>query len=399
MWIAKQLARNTNRSDWRSYFLIACVALLALLLAGASYSAFRSSQERTAARERQVHTLEILLETDRLRTAALQQVRGERGYLLTDDERFLEPYDEGRAIATASYARLLKLTSDNPEQQQRLANMRDEFGTLNTIVDAMIEQQRSGRHEEAIFYIRRGNDKDAIEAILREIDSLTEVERQLLDERSDLANIQAASNEQYQYILAIVGLLLLVLSISATFFVRRALAAENAARRELQRVASTDTLTSLPNRRSFMEALGRSIARAQADPERSLSVAIFDIDHFKRINDRFGHPAGDEVIREVGIRALSALRKRDLVGRIGGEEFAVILPRADIDTARIACERMREAIAGSPVVSGEAIIPFTASIGITEFQPGDEIDHIMARADAALYDAKTGGRNQVRLAA
>ncbi|MBX7483584.1 GGDEF domain-containing protein [Qipengyuania qiaonensis] len=399
MWIAKQLVRRTNRSDWRSYFLIACVALLALLLAGASWSAFRSSQERSAAREWQVHTLEVLLEADQLRTASLQQLRGERGFLLTNDEEFLEPYYDGRANTTNSYARLLELTADNPEQQQRLANMRNEFHTLNTVLEAMIEHQQTGRHEEAIFYIRRRNDKDAIEAILREIEGLMTVERQLLQERNHLAHVRATSNERYQYILAAVGLLLLALSIFATFFVRRALAAENAARRELQRVASTDMLTALPNRRSFMEALERSIARAEADPTRTLSVAIFDIDHFKRINDRFGHPAGDAVIREVGVRALSALRKRDLVGRIGGEEFAVILPRADMETARIVCERLREAIAGSPVVACDSIIPFTASIGIAEFQAGDEIDHLMARADAALYDAKTGGRNQVRLAA
>ena len=399
MWIAKQVARRSRGSDWRSYFLIGCVALLAVLLAGASYSAFRSSQDRSAARERQIHTLEVLLEADNMRTATLQQVRGERGFLLTGEERFLEPYEEGRKVAAASYEKLLLLTRDNPEQQQRLANMRDEFATLNTVFSAMIEQERTGRHEEAIFYVRRGNGKDAIDAILKEIDGLIAVERALLDERSELAQVRAQSNERYQYGLAAVGLLLLFLSLTATLFVRRAFAAEHEARRELQRFASTDALTTLPNRRSFIEALGRSIARAEADPERDLSLAIFDIDHFKRINDRFGHPAGDEVIREVATRALSALRKRDLVGRIGGEEFAVILPRADIETARIACERMREAIAGAPVVHGNSIIPFTASIGIAEFEPGDDIDHLMARADAALYDAKTGGRNQVRLAA
>ena len=399
MWIAKHVARRSRGSDWRSYFLIGCVALLAVMLAGASYSAFQSSQDRSAARERQIHTLEVMREADRLRTASLQQVRGERGFLLTGEDRFLEPFEEGRRAAAESYARLLGLTADNPEQQQRLANMRPEFATLNAVLDAMIEQERTGRHEEAMFYFRRGADKDAIEAILREIDALVAEEQALLGERSDIAQAGALANERYQYLLAGVGLLLLALAILATFYVRRAFEAEHVARRELQRFASTDALTALPNRRSFIEALGRSIARAEADPKRDLSLAIFDIDHFKRINDRFGHPAGDEVIREVGVRALGALRKRDLVGRIGGEEFAVILPRADLETALMVCERMREAIAGAPVVFGDAIIPFTASIGIAEFQAGDDIDHLMARADAALYEAKTGGRNQVRLAA
>ena len=116
----------------------------------------------------------------------------------------------------------------------------------------------------------------------------------------------------------------------------------------------------------------------------------------KRINDRFGHPAGDAVIKDVGKRAKQALRKRDLVGRIGGEEFGVILPNANLAAATAICERLRQAIAGNPVVREDAIIAFTASIGIAEFQAGDEADHLLTRADVALYDAKTGGRNQVR---
>lgn len=399
MWIAKQLARRSARLDWRSYFLIGCVILLALLLAGASWNAYSSSQERGVARDRQNHTLEVLFEANELRTASLQQLRGERGFLLTNDEQFLEPYINGQKVAAESYARLIELTADNPEQQLRLANMRDEFGTLETVLGAMIEQQRRGQHEEALFYIRRGNDRDAIEAILRQVDELVAAERQQLREHNNLADSQALANEHYQYILASAGLLLLLLSILATVFVRRALAAEWATRRELQRVAATDMLTSLPNRRSFMSKLHRLISRADADRTRQLSVAIFDIDHFKRINDRFGHPAGDEVIKDAGNRAVQSLRKRDLVGRIGGEEFAVILPGADIEMAHTICERMRAAIAGRPVVYGDAIIPFTASVGVAEYQPGEEIDDVMARADAALYEAKVGGRNQVRLAA
>ena len=130
-----------------------------------------------------------------------------------------------------------------------------------------------------------------------------------------------------------------------------------------------------------------------------LSIVVFDVDHFKRVNDTHGHPAGDEVIREVGVRADDSLRTRDFVGRIGGEEFAIILPKADIEGAKTVCERLRLAIDGKPVRHRDAIIPFTISVGVTEFQSGDDIDHIMARADEALYEAKTGGRNQVRVAA
>lgn len=399
MWLIRQVSRRSRRSDWRGYFLIACVALLALLLAGASWSALQSSRERRAAESWQVHTLEVLLETDRLRVASLQQIRGERGFLLTGNSSFLAPYRKGVADARAAHDRLEQLIADNPAQARRLAAMNDEFARLDMVFSAMIDQERTGRHAEAVHFVRLGNDRDAIDGILRQLDAIESVERGLLAQRTATARRRAEANERYQYALTLIGALLLALSAMATFSVRRALTAEAAAVRELQKSASTDALTGLANRRSFIAALERSLTRAGGERRTELCLAIFDIDHFKRVNDRFGHPAGDAVIREVAERSAAALRGRDLVGRIGGEEFAIILPKADIAMAESLCERLRAAVAGRPIVHHDAIIPFTISIGIAEFQPGDDVDHIMARADAALYDAKTGGRNQVRLAA
>lgn len=399
MWLVKQVARRSRRSDWRGYFLIGCVVMLALMLAGTSWSAWRSSQERKAARAWQVHALEVLLETDSLRTATLQMMRGERGYLITGDETFLAPYEEGMKSRDKSLQALAQLTSDNPAQQVRIGRVEREYAHFDTVMANMIALQRDGRHQAAVVAVREGKGRAAIEVILRELEGIEEVERGLLDERSAIANRRAAANEFYQYLLAALGLTLLALAGTATIYVRRALDTEAEARRELQRFASTDALTGLPNRRSFIEALERSILRAGNDPGRKLSLAIFDIDHFKRINDRFGHPAGDDVIREVAVRALDSLRKRDLVGRIGGEEFAVILPGADLHTAAEACERLRAALAVRPIRYKDAIIPFTASIGIAEFTVADDLDHLMTRADAALYDAKTSGRDRVALAA
>ena len=399
MWLIRHFARRSRGSDWRAYFLIGCVAILALLLAGASWSAQRSASERSANEARQTQTLEVLLETDRLRTAALQQIRGERGYLLTNDPLFLQPYRTGVSDAQDARARLAELIADNPAQTRRLSAMEEQFARLDAVFSAMIEQQETGRNAEAIFYIRQGADRRAIEEILAGLSEIEKAERELLREQTSLAQRRARENELYQYGLTAIGALLLILAAVATFYIRRAVDAEAQARRELQRFAATDALTGLPNRRSFMEALGRSLDRAQNDPSRKLCVAIFDIDHFKRINDRFGHPAGDEVIREVGVRAETSLRTRDFVGRIGGEEFAIVLPKAEIEGAKTVCERLRLAIDGRPVRHRDAIIPFTISVGVAEFQSGDDIDHIMARADEALYEAKTGGRNQVRIAA
>ena len=205
MWIARLLARPSRQFEWRSYFLFGCAILLAVLLAGASFNAHRSSQDLSAVREQEVHSLDVLLAADELRMAALQQVRGERGYLLTGDGSLLDPFVEGRDAAGKSFARLIELTADNPEQQQRLLDMRDEFGAFNTVLDAVIAQQKSGRREDAIFYIQRGNDKDALEAVLHEIDALVDAERALLLERGELADLRAVSNERLQYVLASIG--------------------------------------------------------------------------------------------------------------------------------------------------------------------------------------------------
>ncbi len=399
MWIVNQITARTPKSGWRGYVLIGCVAVLALLLAGASWSAWQSSIERKAADERQHRTLEVLRATDRLRAAALQQVRGGRGYLLTGNRVFLSPRTEGLRDAEEAIDRLVALISDNPDQLPRISALQTDLRHLEVVIGSMIESTRTGRTDDALTLMRSGNDRDAIEAILRTLDEIETEERAALSSRTAIAQSRAIANEWYQYLLAVIGLMLLALAIVVTFYVRKAIAAEYAARQELKRFAMTDPLTGLSNRRAFMEAAERSLARVQDDPERNLSLAIFDIDHFKRINDRFGHPSGDAVIKDVGRRAEAALRQRDLVGRIGGEEFGVVLPGADLETARAVCERLREAIAGKPVVHGDAIVAFTASIGVAEYQDGDDLDHLMARADAALYEAKTGGRNRVCLAA
>ncbi|QFI63514.1 diguanylate cyclase [Qipengyuania flava] len=396
MWVIRQFTARSFRSDWRSYFLIGCVIVLALLLAGASWSAWRSSVERSAAEQRQDHTLQVLIETDRLRSAALQQIRGGRGYLLTGRQMFLRPHISGKRQAEMAHARLANLLADNPQQVLRVKALGTDLAHLRLVVDSMVARASEGRQADALQLMRSGSDRDAIEAIMRTLDALQASERAELAQRTATAKQRAIANERYQYLLAAIGLLLLALSIVTTIYVRRALERERLARRELQHFAMTDALTALPNRRSFMKELDRAIERAQAKPDRTLSLAIFDIDHFKRINDRFGHPAGDAVIKDVGKRAKQALRKRDLVGRIGGEEFGVILPNANLAAATAICERLRQAIAGNPVVREDAIIAFTASIGIAEFQAGDEADHLLTRADVALYDAKTGGRNQVR---
>ena len=160
--------------------------------------------------------------------------------------------------------------------------------------------------------------------------------------------------------------------------------------------ASCDPLTGMFNRRGFAEACARVIER-EANGGRPVTVLIFDIDHFKSINDRFGHPAGDEVLKLFAAVVLNNLRISDLSGRIGGEEFAALLP-CPLEEGVIVAERVREAFEASGIVCEEGPVDTTVSIGVAGGPAGTELEVLLAAADTALYQAKRTGRNRVEAA-
>jgi len=174
-----------------------------------------------------------------------------------------------------------------------------------------------------------------------------------------------------------------------------ALDVENA---RLRKTSVTDPLTGAYNREFLQHRLPAEIAHALQHGH-PLSVAMIDVDHFKAVNDRFGHDAGDRVLAEVATRLRGAIRRHDLLVRYGGEEFLVVLPDADLERAREVGERMRHTLQSSaiPVDDGRDI-EVRVSVGVTEHRDGDEAQTIVRRADTALYLAKGRGRNRVEAA-
>jgi diguanylate cyclase (GGDEF)-like protein len=160
--------------------------------------------------------------------------------------------------------------------------------------------------------------------------------------------------------------------------------------------ASVDPLTGMFNRRGFSEACARAIER-EGTAGRPVTALIFDIDHFKSINDRFGHPAGDEILKLFSAVVVNNLRISDLSGRIGGEEFAALLP-CPLEEGVIVAERVREAFEASGIVCEEGPVDTTVSIGVAGGPAGTELEVLLAAADTALYQAKRGGRNRVEAA-
>lgn len=185
-------------------------------------------------------------------------------------------------------------------------------------------------------------------------------------------------------------------SVIGIFGISRVVTEQKQLEDELRRLAATDGLTGVASRRSFMEAVRLELARLARHAAHPSSVLMFDLDHFKLINDRHGHAAGDSVLRHVAELAGQAARRMDSVGRLGGEEFAVLLVGSGLAEAMVFAERLRARIANTPLSLDCGVVEVTVSIGVTVLSAADgSPEQVLARADQAMYRAKHQGRNRV----
>ncbi len=167
---------------------------------------------------------------------------------------------------------------------------------------------------------------------------------------------------------------------------------------EVRELATTDALTGLYNRRAFMTRIENELARIKRYELPHACVLMVDLDHFKQVNDRHGHAAGDAVLHEFGRILASQLRQVDSAGRIGGEEFAVVLPATPTDAATVFAERLRQIVASTEIRHGNLQLKISMSAGVAEMLSTDtRPDDALARADRALYRAKGNGRNRVEV--
>jgi diguanylate cyclase (GGDEF)-like protein len=162
----------------------------------------------------------------------------------------------------------------------------------------------------------------------------------------------------------------------------------------LQQQAYTDQLTGCFNRRRWLELGALAVERANRYGG-SLSLLMLDLDHFKAVNDRFGHPAGDEVLRDFTHMLLQMVRKFDIVGRMGGEEFSILLPETPLDKAQVLAERIRASMQKMRFRFCGQEVTVTVSLGVAQYKRNETFSVYLQRADVALYKAKHKGRNQV----
>ena len=222
-------------------------------------------------------------------------------------------------------------------------------------------------------------------------------------ERLDLAVVRYAENSKANLdelrtaMLVLIVLLLTVLVLEAVFVFRPLFRNLVEQRESLFEMARTDSLTGSLNRRSILSAAAAEFARFRRY-DTPLTLAMIDIDHFKRVNDTHGHAAGDDVLKALVAVSQKTVRATDVFGRMGGEEFAVVLPETDLAGAAVFAEKLRANLEAAMVESHGETIRFTVSIGLGGARKGDRSEaQALSRADKALYQAKDAGRNRVAL--
>ncbi len=386
-----------RRHSW--WIVVGTLALLTLLVGLLTFHMMRAASERREAEQWHVHTLQTLLLSGEFRASAFNMLRGERGYLLTGKQDFLEPYNKGRDGGRALLEQLSALTSDNAGQTRNLRQIETRLASFTRILDEVVRLEREGSHDAALALVRSGRGRQEFVALQSAIDTLENEERRLLIERRTALDATARLDERLTFAAAAAVLLLLIVAAMAALAALRAQRTAAEATGELRRLAAVDDLTGLPNRRHFLARLDEEVARSRRNGA-PLCLALVDIDHFKRINDRFGHPGGDSVLRQIGRIIREKIRLGDSAARMGGEEFALLLPNTNAHQAQLVCDRLRASIAARLLELPEGgATRVTLSTGVALLHGEDDIDTLMRRSDEALYEAKECGRNQVRLAA
>jgi diguanylate cyclase (GGDEF)-like protein len=372
------------------------VATVAVLVAMA-ITTRSATEKRRSAEAWQMHTVDVLRTASALQSAIDRVDAAEHASLLAPSAADAGALADRQREVAVIERRLIALTADNRFQQAQLRRFHSALGRYLASLHPATRAGAGSAGPGAYSWLAESDVH--LDPVRRSLTAVREAERRLLAARSAVDGVAANRIERQAFALLALGFVLLAGAAAASLSAMRANRARNALLAELRRASTTDELTQLPNRRQFLARLAEELARAHRHGA-PLAVAILDIDHFKRINDTYGHAAGDLVLVETAAVLRAATRAEESIGRIGGEEFAVVMPATSVHAARRACERLRAAQNGRTFTlpSGDEV-HVTLSGGVAIAQPGEPIQQLMARADHALYQAKRQGRDRIRLAA
>ncbi|MBI3650383.1 MAG: diguanylate cyclase [Acidobacteria bacterium] len=377
----------------RKFEIGTVVAFLLLILIG--LVTYKSTNEFTEAAEQVNQSQEILTEIERVESALKDGEADERDFLLTGQTEELEPYEASVKLFDQRFHRLKDLTADNPAQQERLVALAALVEKRWAMRAETIRQRPDFAAAQNAARIASGKPlRDSIRQLFAEMKS---DERRRLQQRTEFSKITIArTSGLFVYLLVV----MLGLFITVYYLIKRDSTAHARLEHKLRLLATRDGLTRLLNRRELNHRLRLEAERFQRY-QRPVSFLLFDVDHFKVINDQYGHQTGDEVLRWIARQVRNNIRSVDIAARYGGEEIAVILPEVTSQEALQLAERLRINISARAFTAAHAEgkpvkISVTISIGLTEFSlQKNSADAVIQAADRALYQAKHEGRNRV----
>ncbi len=379
-----------------SYEVKAAAAGLAVCLLGISAAVYRASSKLLENAHWVAHTHDVLTQLEATATGVTGAETELRGFLLTDRESYLAPYSAALTETRRRLQAVRKITADSPRQQARIDKLEPLILHRLDLLDALLKIG----HEQGFAAARRVLVFDRGPQYLDEIrQGIQEMERAEQDVLASRFAQQESSSRRLQWmVLLSCGAALFLLCVSLAVVLQDLSTVEAAFRKANYRVAH-DTLTGLASRHSLMVQLDFAIAHA-AGTGQPLSVCICDIDKFKSINDTHGHASGDEILASFGRLVRDGIRKGDVAGRIGGDEFCIVLPNTTADRAGPLIERLREAWEGLAYHSPDgSVFSVTASFGVVQQSHERSAKELLHTADKALYCAKGEGRNRIHLVA
>jgi diguanylate cyclase (GGDEF)-like protein len=379
-----------------SYEIKAAAAGLAICLIGITVAVHRASTRLVENAHWVAHTHDILSQLEATATGVTEAETELKGFLLTDQESYLLPYSDGLTQTRNRLKTVRRLTADTPAQQARIDKLEPLVLRRLDLLDALrrIGHDQGFQAARRILTFDRG--PEYMEEIRHGIQEMEHEEQELLTARFAQQESSSRRLQTMVFLSCAAALFLLCVSLAILF---HDLSTVEAAFRKARYHVAHDTLTGLASRHSTMSQLDFAIADT-ARTGQALSVCLCDIDRFKTINDTHGHASGDEILAAFGKLVRSGIRKGDIGGRLGGDEFCIVLPNTAVEQAGPLLERLREQWERLQYHSPDGrAFSVTASFGVVQLNGERSAKALLHTADKALYCAKGAGRNRIHLVA
>ena len=379
-----------------SYEVKAAAAGLAVCLIGISTAVYRASTKLVENARWVAHTHDVLTQLEATAAGVTAAETELRGFLTTDRESYLLPYSAGLTETRRRIEAVRKITSDSPPQQARIYKLEPLILHRLDLLDALLKIGHDQGFGAARRILTFDQGPQYMEEIRQGIQDMEHAEQEVLASRF---RQQESSSRRLQWMVVLscaAALFLLCVSLAVVF---HDLSTVEAAFRKARYHIAHDALTGLASRHSLMVQLDFAIAHA-AHSGQPLSVCICDIDQFKSINDTHGHAAGDEILASFGKLVRGGIRNGDIAGRLGGDEFCIVLPNTGGDRAGPLMDRLREGWERLEYHSPDGgVFSVTASFGVVQHTGERSAKALLHTADKALYCAKGEGRNRIHLVA